>query len=47
MKIVNKKKPKPEPQKETLQDYEYRLRQEAIQLSKQYQNIKPTKYLLK
>ena len=44
---LNKKNPKPETQKETLQEYEYRLRQEAIQLSKQYQNIKPTRYLLK
>ena len=45
--MINKKHPKPVAQKETLQDYEYRLRQKAKELAKQNQNIKVTKYLLK
>jgi hypothetical protein len=44
---LNKKHPKPIAQKETLREYEYRLRQEAKELAKQHQNIKVTKFLLK
>ena len=42
---VNKRRP--EGKKETFQEFEYRLKVEAKELSLQFKNIKPTKFLLK
>jgi hypothetical protein len=44
---LNKKNPKPPEKTETLAETEYRLRQEAIKLSKTFIHTKPTRYLLK
>ena len=44
---LNKKKVKPPEKTETLAETEYRLRQEAIALSKTFIHTKPIKYLLK
>ena len=45
--IVNKKNKKPPEKSETIFDYEARLRQEAIEISKSFMHTKPIKYLLK
>jgi hypothetical protein len=40
-------KPKPNPKTETIFDTEKRLRNEAIEIAKNYVHTKPIKYLLK
>ena len=38
---------RPDGKKETMQEFEHRLKIEAKELSLQFKNIKPTKFLLK
>ena len=45
--MINKKNPKPPEKCETIQEYEYRLRESAKKLAKEHIDQKPIKYLLK
>lgn len=47
MKLLNKKRKKPEIKKETIFETEVRLKNEAQELAKNHQDKKPIKYLLK
>jgi hypothetical protein len=45
--ILNKKNKKAVEKSESIYDYEARLKQEAIEISKNFVHTKPIKYLLK